>query len=35
MDFGSIVNIAFLVLFVVAGVFGLWSWIKDRKKKGA
>jgi len=32
MDFSSIANIAFLVLTFIAGVFGLWMWIKKKKR---
>jgi len=34
MSFSSIANIAFLVLFLIAGGFGLWMWIKKRREEG-
>ena len=34
MEFGSIANIAFLLLFAVAGGLGLWIWMKKKQEEG-
>jgi len=34
MNFSSIANIAFVVLFLIAGGFGLWLWIRGKKERG-
>lgn len=34
MDFGSMANIAFLLLFAAAGGLGLWMWIKQKREEG-
>jgi LPXTG-motif cell wall-anchored protein len=34
MDFGTTANVAFFVMFVVAGGVGLWIWKKKKDEEG-
>ena len=34
MDFGTMANIGFLLLFAIAGGFGIWMWIKRKREEG-